>query len=337
MSHHMSRHWEEMLEEFRALGGTADNVRLGEGRFGRGLFPCDPSRPVRVHIPESLLVEVKYVTFENDVFRIGPDAPVGTRERAFLENYQRDFSWGVARRDTQDFLEMMHEAPAELRDLLRTPFGVGLWLVDPTPKSVQERFFSSRFIKYEEKGVIMPIVELANHGHATRYDLRNGVGIVGQFGGEILARYCFSDALEIFRNWGFTSLEQIFALSLAMDVEGKSGLIRIGRADVDNDPPRRPFFPDVSVEGDRMTLSNMMLGHKQYPRLAKGIFYRIMRDAGRADAEDTFDKIQHINRMQFYKLLAASEHAAPRLGRLLRDVARIQLDAMSCSVGTREV
>jgi hypothetical protein len=28
--------WDEMLEEFRALRGTADNVRLGQGSHGRG-------------------------------------------------------------------------------------------------------------------------------------------------------------------------------------------------------------------------------------------------------------------------------------------------------------
>jgi hypothetical protein len=337
VNHHMSQHWDEMLDEFRALGGTADNVRLGEGRFGRGLFPCDPSKPVKVHIPDSLLVEVGYIRFDNDTFRLRPDTPVGARERVFLENYQRDFSWGVARQYTHDLLQMMHEAPTELRELLSTPFGAVFWLVDPTPTSIQERYFSARYIKYKGKGVLMPIVELANHGKATQYSRDDGVGISGQFDGEILARYSSSDTLEIFKQWGFASGEPNFALSLGMEIDSKSGPIRIGRSDVNDDTARKPFFPDVSVEDGRITLSYLMLGHKQYPRLAKGIFYRIMRDAGRADAEETFDNIHHINRMQFYKLLAASEHAAPRLGHLLRDVARIQLDAMSCSVGTREV
>ena len=50
--------WDEMLDEFRSLGGIADNIRLGEGRFGRGLFPVDTSRPYRIHIPPSLLVNI---------------------------------------------------------------------------------------------------------------------------------------------------------------------------------------------------------------------------------------------------------------------------------------
>ena len=102
---------------------------------------------------------------------------------------------------------MMHEAPAELRGLLRIPFGVDMWLESPALKSVQESYFASRRIQYKNKRVIMPIVELANYGRAAQYELDDGVGISGQFDGEILVRYSFSDALEIFKHWGFASEE----------------------------------------------------------------------------------------------------------------------------------
>ena len=48
--------WNDMLNEFRALGGVAENIRIGHGPFGRGLFPIDPKKPVSISIPESLLV-----------------------------------------------------------------------------------------------------------------------------------------------------------------------------------------------------------------------------------------------------------------------------------------
>src|SRR5206468_4400620 len=98
-----------------------------------------------------------------------------------------------------------------------------------------------------------------------------------------------------------------------------------------------PFIPVVSVEGDKIRLSNLLLGHKNFPRLARGIFYKIMRQAGLPNPEETFDFILHINRTQFYNLMALSEQAAPPLGRLLRTVARYQLECMSYSFGTREV
>ena len=81
-------------------------------------------------------------------------------------------------------------------------------------------------------------------------------------------------------------------------------------------PGRPPFFPNVSHAAGRVVFSHLLLGHKKYPRLARGIFYRIMRDAGRQNVEEAFDMIQHVNRTQFYKLEAASEDAPPALGRL---------------------
>ena len=337
MDQRTSRLWDEMLDEFRALGGTADNVRLGEGAFGRGLFAHDPSRPVKVHIPDSLLVDIGHVVFENNEFRIAPGAPLGAREKTFLENYQRDFSWGVGRRETEDLLQMMHEAPADLRELLRSPFNAGRWLSEPTPQTVQERYLDSRVIHYKAADVVMPIVELANHGHASRYEVGDGVGFGGMFPGEVLVQYQLCDALQIFGKWGFASGSEPFALSINLVLEGNLGSLRIARGDVNAEAGRRPFFPDVTVEGNQVSLSYLMLGHRNYPRLARGNFYRIMRDAGRSDAEERFDRIQHANRMQFYKLDAASERAAPPLGRLLRSVARSQLEAMSNNVGTREV
>jgi hypothetical protein len=325
--------WDEMLDEFRALGGTADNVCLRDGPFGRGLFPLDPSRPVNIRIPDSLLVQLKHVEFDNNVFQVGPGARIGAREKNFLENYQRDFSWGAGRQFTEDLLQMI----PELRELLNLPFNADRWLAEPTPRLTQELFLASRVINYKESWTIMPIVELANHGHATHYTVNDGVGLSGQFSDEILPEYQLCDPLKIFTKWGFASGCESFALSLSMGLEGKSGSIVIERDDVSVAPGRRPFFPDVSIRGREMTLSYLMLGHKNHPRLARGNFYRIMRDAGRSDAEETFDRIQHINRTQLYRLASASERAAPALGRLLRDVARFQLEAMSHSIGTCEV
>jgi len=330
-----SRRWDEMLDEFRALGGVADNICLKEGRFGRGLFPSDPSKPIKVHVPESLLIDIKHHKLDSGSIRIAPTVEIGPREKTFLENYQRDFSWSVSGRHTEELLQMVHDAPIEVRELLMAPFTAGLWLADPTPKSIAERYLATRVIRYKGGHVVMPIVELANHGHAIRYDSGEGVGLSGQFAGEILVRYGLYDPLELFINWGFASDSEDFALSLFMGLAEVKFSTR--REDVKLEEGRKPFFPNVSIENGQIVLSHLLLGHKKFPRLARGIFYRIMRDAGRSDAEETFELIQHINRTQYHKLIAVSEGAAPPLGRLLRDVARFQLEAMSSNIGTREV
>lgn len=330
--------WEEMLAEFRALGGTADNIRLGEGRFGRGLFPCDPSHPVRVLIPKNLLVDPEFYETTAGTCQIGASAPVGERERFFLEAYQRDYGWGsAAREETERLLALMDSAPPELRHFLETKFRLNRWFGGATVERTRERFFGSRVIHDEDRTFVMPIVELANHGAGAELNTDDGVSIGGQFPDEILVRYYRSDALTLFKNWGFAS-EEDFALSLPTGLERKAGRLIVARDEARTTAgTATPFFPKVSRDGPQLTLSYMLLGHKKFPRLARGISYRIMRDAGREDAEEVFELIQHLNRMAFLELIGLTEGAPLELGALLRKVARYQLEAMSYSVGVRDI
>jgi hypothetical protein len=64
-----------------------------------------------------------------------------------------------------------------------------------------------------------------------------------------------------------------------------------------------------------------------------------MRAAGITDdeADETFDRILHFNRIRFVRLL---DSLAPLDGKLvvtLRKMARFQLETMSWCIGTREV
>jgi hypothetical protein len=323
-----------MVEEFRALGGTADNVCLKEGRFGRGLFPIDPSQPCKVNIPEALLVSVEHIEFHNNVLRIGPAAQIGAREKIFLENYEQNFSWGVGRQHIEDLLGMMHEAPVELRELLEQTFQAGAWLAGTAPEAVQQSFLASRRIEFKGRSVVMPVAELANHGAVTGYDIEDSIGISGQFDDEVLVRYLNTDPWQIFTGWGFASAETL-ALSLPVNLPTLG--ITIGDGGLRLSKSKKLFFPDVTLEDGRLRLSYMMLGNSNFPRMSRGIFCRIMADAGRQDGNEAFDFIQHINRRQFYKLLEVSEQAATPLRRLLQTVSRYQLEAMSHSIGTRDV
>jgi hypothetical protein len=184
----------------------------------------------------------------------------------------------------------------------------------------------------------MPIIELANHhGNGVEYQTQDGVMIAGQFPDEVLVRYFRSDSLEIFKNWGFVS-EGDFALSLPTGFETKFGQLIIGRSEAKSAPGRNvPFFPAVTAKDTQLTFSYLLLGHKKFPRLARGVFYRVMQDAGRGDIEEGFDFIQHLNRTEFLKLIELSEIAQPELAELLRRLARYQLSAMSFAVGVRQV
>ena len=338
MDSEMQNRWDAMLAEFRSLGGIADNICIKEGQFGRGLFPIDPSKPADVYIPESLLIDVQHLRVAHGDIKVGPESPAGAGEKAFIERYEREFSWGVHRRSTVDLMKEFQAASPELRALMRSPLDLEAWLAEINPKSVAERFFGSRGISYGERAVVMPIIELANHGAGTTYKVSNGIRLSGQFNGEILARYeLISDSLQMFENWGFAPPEDA-AFSLRLELEN-AGIV-IQRKEVKPVLVQGvPFVPDVSMADGKITFSHLLLGHKQYPKLAKGIFYRVMRDAGRShpEAEALFDTIAHANRMQFLKLLALSDDAPPMLGDLLRDLVRFQLEAMSNAIGSRDI
>lgn len=327
--------WDDMIEEFRALGGRADNIILRKGRFGRGLFPRDISRPVSIRIPDSLLVEADYVRIENGVFRLAPEAPVGARERSFLENYQRDFSWGPTHREMEALLQMMAAAPAELRELMSTPLELDRWLAGPSTAVLRHQYFSSRMITYKGKNVVMPIVELANHGSAGKYEMTDGVGLSGRFDDEVLVTYTDEyDPLGMFQTWGFPSGSENFAFSVPLRI-GEN--LSIERKELVYQEGRNPFYPDVRKEGQHVTLSFMLLGHKQNPRIPRGIFYRVCGEAGIDNAAEIFDQIQHINRLPFLKLASLAEGAEPPLARLLRGLAIAQLECMSSNFGVRDV
>jgi len=330
--------WDGMLAEFRNLGGIADNVCLKDGPFGRGLFPIDPSKPVDVFIPESLLIDVQHLHLAHADIRVGAESPAGAREKAFIERYEREFSWGVHRRSTAELMKEFQASSPELRALMDSPLDLGAWLPEINQKSVAERFFGSRGISYGERAVVMPIIELANHGTGTTYKVGNGIRLGGQFEGEVLVRYeLISDSLQMFENWGFAPPEDA-AFSLRLGLESAGIVIRRERVKA-NLVHGVPFFPEISVSNGQLTLSHLLLGHKNYPKLAKGIFYRIVRDAGRShpEAEALFDTIVHANRMQFLKLLALSDDAPPMLGDQLRNLVRFQLEAMSNAIGARDI
>ncbi len=325
--------WEEMLAEFRALGGKAENICLRNGRFGRGLFAVDPSRPVTIRIPDNLLIGTDETRFENGMFRVAPEANIGSRERAFLEAYEAGFSWGGGGgAETARIFEQAQALPSELREQLQFKYRFGDWFKTPTDALVQEKFLATRCILFRGRKVVMPIVELANHGGGTSYRLQDGIGIQGIFPGEILVRYANFDPHVMFTVFGFASEEP---LAFGMPLGGKVGQtsVQIGR-DLSNliSSDQNPA-PQYWAEGQTVRLQFLMIGNKQVPWLCKSVFYKIMRDLGLSGYEAAFDTMQHANRLHFLELLAAVEAVGGPMASSLRRVARFQLEAMSYCYG----
>jgi hypothetical protein len=333
----MSRAWDELLAEFRVLGGTAENVRLGEGALGRGLFAIDPGIPIRLAVPDGLLVDAGSVVFEDGALRLAADAGIGARERKFVEDYHAHLSWGGGgRAEIARILEQAQELPGELRRELLVEHRCGRWFEEFSDRLVEQQFVASRRIAWRGRDVMMPILDLANHGGGATFEAGEALRLETVTQGEVLVRYSDTDAYGVFLSWGFAS-EQAQALSIELVGEIGSAELAIGRVFGDTKTDKRPWIPDLDVAQGHADLDFLMLGNRFYPRLPRGIFRRVMRDGGLGGADESFDTIQHVNRAHFLALLGAVETVDGAMARTLRAMARHQLEALSFCVGARDV
>ncbi|HEX3652364.1 MAG TPA: hypothetical protein VHU18_06030 [Rhizomicrobium sp.] len=330
--------WDELVDEFRALGGTFENVRLGHGPLGRGLFPINPSRPFLIQIPPSLLVDATDIVFDNDVLKIAPGAGAGTRERQFLEDYYAHISWGGGgRSEIERIFKRAGELPAELRQKLLEHYRYGDWFAEPSPALIQQQFIDSRELGgFHDRTVMMPIIELANHGPVCSYEASETLVLKGTTADEITVEYASGDTYSIFHSWGFVTESEIaFSVLLEGTVGGTP--LQISRHTLRTTIGARPVPPTLTKSpGGVLKLDFLMLGNRKMPRLCRGNFRSVFRAAGFADADETFDKIRMANQHQFLDLLADLEPLEGSMVRELRRLARLQLQALTYCFGARE-
>jgi hypothetical protein len=227
---------------------------------------------------------------------------------------------------------MMNELPESLKEFLATQLSLRAFFQPISPPVVQKWFFSTRVIRSFGRDVIMPIVELANHGGAARYDSLKGVSLNGTFDGEVLVRYSEpADPYEMFASWMFAPREDTaFSLPMRGEFGGKQFIIR---REFNNE--KMPFVPKVVVEDDRILVSHLLLGHKQFPRVPKGAFRKAMESAQLSDVDEAFDVILMLNRQRFLDLLAALDGLELPAVAMLRRLAVNQLTALSYQFGVR--
>jgi hypothetical protein len=325
--------FEEMLDEFRALGGVAENIRQREGPLGRGLFAVDAEKPVAVRVPDALLLPIDQARFEGGRFRVAAEATLGARERAFLEAYENGFSWGGGGgAETRRLFEQANALREDLRARLTSEFHCGGWFDPPTDARVQEKFLAARCIDYRGRSVVMPIVELANHGEGPVIATQDGVGFRGVFAGEVLVRYAAFDAQGMFSTFGFAAdQKQAFSIALGGRIGGRP--LEIGRNLGAVATAQSFWVPRLAASGGTARLDFLTMGSRQHPKLCRATFHRLMRDAGFGGFEEGFDTLQHANRMHFLKLGAMLEDVEGPMARTLRRMARFQLEALSFCYG----
>jgi len=326
--------WEEMIEQFRKLGGTADNLIQRVGSRGRGIFPIDNTKPVRLRVPRNLLVPIEDIQFVDDQLRIQQSAAIGTAERDFIEKYENEFSWGGGgRSDCAVFLEGMKRFHLDIPHESRSKSFV-TWMANGVDSPVGQRFLNSRSVKYGNKTVLMPVMELVNHGpSANGYDIGDDISIKGEFADEVLVRYSDQDSLGVFMSYGFASPEPM-AFSLPLNFKGTRELVIERKINLD---AKLGSFsvPTFTITESKVTLSSLVIGSSAAPRVPKSIFLTILESAGWQNPAEEFERACHQNRMICLGLLETADAQEGHFALTFRKMLYFQLKAMSHCFGTR--
>ncbi|HEY3638106.1 MAG TPA: hypothetical protein VGK90_08120 [Rhizomicrobium sp.] len=331
-------HWNEMLEEFCALGGAAKNIVPGSGRSGAGLFANKPLDEVLLRVPRNLLLRLDDIEFIDGQSRVRETARISESERRFFERYQAAFSWGAeGRAKTVAFITALEALPAEIRELLIADFAMGYLLEGDQTRRIQIQFLASRAVRWQDGRVIAPVLELANFGvDGLRCERGLHLQIQGYAHEEVTIRHVAEDACATFSRIG-AAYRQPVAFSFPITVRIEDREIVIGRNTGEGVMRGRDRVPAMTVDDHRITLSHLMLGHGKNPRLPRGTFRTLLREVGLSNADGAFDRIVRFNALKLIGLLKALEpHEGPLIA-ALRAMARYQLEAMNDCVGSRDL
>ncbi len=332
--------WAQMLDEFRQLGGVAENVEQRRGHHGNGLFPVDPAQPIRIKIPEPLLLDMNQLVLDGDDLVVAADAAVPDKVRGFIARYQRHFSWGAdGRHYAEAFEKGLRALPEPLLKRLQDFRLVNLAVRknDDGLQRLRQRFLHSRCIRYHDRHVLMPIIELVNHApRSPAYQIGKGIELKGQFADEVTVNYSpHSDALMRFFSYGFANAEPP-AYSLPIQLKlGNGKLVRIaydtGRTAAAGKLP----LPELSVDGDSLRLSHLRIGMMHAPRLPRTLLRKTLGNWQEAEVDELFDRVRSINLIALTELLELAEGVDTEVGRELRAALRHQLRALAQCYGVR--
>lgn len=331
--------WDDLLAEFRALGGVADNLSLRDGPRGRGLFPADPSRPVRLRVPGNLLIPVaatelrdgQLVVAPGDVPRSAPaERAIGTRERAFFATYQRHFGWGSAARDAlwRDQAEWA-QLPAAVKERMLAAGVPETRFLPPSEPLCLHLFLKNRIIHHRGIRVAMPIMELVNHaGGESGYHAADDLSLTEKtYSGEVLVSYGNGDAWGCATEFGFAD-NTALGLSLSCTVSADNARIFIGR-DLSRINDGGFPIPPVARDDNGISIPFLVLGNRDNPDAPANDFRALMERQGIANGNRIFNFIHRYNAGLYIDLLRHLDGAAGRIAATLRTAALHQLEAIS--------
>jgi hypothetical protein len=311
--------WDELLDAFRSLGGIAENVRLGEGQHGRGIFPIDPSKPVTLHTPNALQVRVTDIEIRDGQMRVKADR-LGIDDYEFFEAYEASFGWGAGGYEESLQRQLAWSAlPVDVIARIKAMGGLDEQrFLTPTVELCLRDFFDARKFGRSGANYAVPLIDLVNYSStAPGFTRDGGFGVKGTFDDEVLVCYSEADAWSLAALFGFTTACAVaysIGITIALSDGRKLSIIRDTHEFVMEDGVR---FPTVQTIGADIRLSYLALRMEGQTDLPRGIFRRIAERLNVAQPDAIFDGIAQFNRTEYASLLGVLRHYDGPLVRML--------------------
>lgn len=325
----------EILEEFRSLGGVANNIVLRKGIYGYGIYPLDLNKSIKIVTPSDLLISTNllYLDRTNQI-KVKEKTDLNPKVIEFFEKYQRIFGWGNG---------AITELDAYHKELCRLPKIIQQYLVlfgwdysdfdKKKPKDYLNEYFVSRQIRIGNESKIMPVLDLINHSSTgIVYTADNGVSVEGMFQSEVLTCYHGSfDAFHFYKNYRIAAPSNIV---LSCDVKinvPDIGLINITRFDSIVEKVSDMIIPHIFRKDAEIRMSFIQLANKQTNSSSKKVFVAQMKKLNIPEltADQIFNGLIAHNKQALTKLLNECEGSDSKIARELEIIALNQLTLIS--------
>ncbi|SIS69937.1 hypothetical protein [Neptunomonas antarctica] len=325
----------EILEEFRTLGGTANNIELRKGIYGHGIYPLDVNKAIKIVTPPELLISPNLLYLDrSNQLKVKAKTDLNPKLIDFFEKYQRFFGWGNgAITELDDYHRELCRLPKIMQQYL-VLFGWDYPDFDKKkPKDYLNEYFISRQIRIENESKIMPIIDLINHSSAgIAYTADNGVSVEGMFKSEVLTRYHGSfDAFHFYKNYRIAVPSNIV---LSCDVKinvPNVGSININRFDSIVDKVSDVIIPNIFKKDGEIRMSFVPLANKNKNAPSKQIFVEQIQkfNVPESTAYQIFDGLIEHNKQALTKLLDECMKSNSKIARELQVIALNQLALIS--------
>ena len=325
--------FKEILVEFRALGGIANNIDCRQAKNGRGLFAVNPDLPIQLHCPPNLLLERQYIQLDDQKhIQVSEKANANKHLKSFYEKFHKHFGWSAGGlNQIRDFHNELVLLPKDIKEFLAILGWHETSFHELNDGKLLEHYLMSHQIDINSKPMIMPIIEMINHSsNGNNYIIEDGIKFNGNFKDELFANYnCNIDMFHFYRNYHFVSPTN-YLLSCDVSFDFPSiGRVFISRFDNILNQEDSLKTPQFKKSNNQLSISFVELSNKQGN--ARPIFVKLMQsnNISSTKANEIFDGLIEHNKQVLDAFLAECNKSDGRIIEDLKTIAKIHLQILN--------